>query len=141
MHPERLRGVILSAPAIYAMPDPDAVWPMGMKARQRKLTWGTQTSLFQISPDMESWHDAAQVPVAVVIGLHDLAKLSDKPQQGGWTRLDRARHYVNRVQKVADSHGYESRIELFTVPGVGHNSARLTPTAQESLARILQAEL
>ena len=67
------------------MPDADVVWPMGMKKRRRKLTWGTQTSLFEIAPDMASWLKVIQVPVTVVIGLQDLEKISDKPRQGGWT--------------------------------------------------------
>ena len=54
VHPDRLHGVVLSTPAIYAMPDPDTPWPVGMQARKRTLKWGNVEEVFEISHKVET---------------------------------------------------------------------------------------
>lgn len=137
IHPQRLRGVVLSAPAIYAMPDANAPWPLGMGARRRTLQWGSTEKIFEITPDIATLVDSVQLPVAVVIGTDDTARLSNQPQQGGWTRFDRARHYVDRMAQFADGHAVRSGVRLVPVPNVGHSSKRLTPVAQRALEAML----
>lgn len=139
VHPQRLNGVVLSAPAIYAMPDPDATWPTGMKERRRVLQWGNVEKVFEISHKVETWVQAAQVPLTVVIGTDDIKKLGNQPQQGGWTRVDRARHYVKQMKSFASDHGVSPGVSIVTVPGVGHDSARLTNTAGAEMLSMLQA--
>tara|TARA_R110002073_G_scaffold64719_1_gene161883 strand:+ start:921 stop:1925 length:1005 start_codon:yes stop_codon:yes gene_type:complete len=133
VHPERLHGVVLSAPAIYAMPDPDTGWPAGMKPRKRTLQWGDKSKEFEIDHKLETWVTAVQLPVAVVIGEADTDRLSDQPQQGGWTRFDRAQHYVKEMEKFATENQVESGVQLFTVPGVGHSSSRLTEICAKAI--------
>ncbi|WP_160168387.1 alpha/beta hydrolase [Novipirellula maiorica] len=133
VHPERLHGVVLSAPAIYAMPDPDTPWPAGMKARKRNLQWGSETKVFEISHKLETWVEAVKVPIAVVIGSADTDRLSDQPQQGGWTRLARAQHYASEMTRFAKENDVRPGIELIVVPNVGHSSSRLTNTCAQAL--------
>ena len=83
VHPDRLKGVILSAPAIYAMPDFDTVWPNGLKQRERVLDWGDGPHPFKISHEKKKIVKAVQVPIAVVIGAKDTKHMSDKPQRAG----------------------------------------------------------
>ncbi len=133
VHPQRLNGVVLSAPAIYAMPDPNTVWPNGLKARTRMLQWGNQTKKFEISHQPETVVAAVQLPIAVVVGTRDTEFMSDKPQQGGSNRFVRGQHYVNQMQRFAASNGVASNIGFVAVKGIGHDSAGLTETAIEAL--------
>lgn len=140
VHPKRLHGVVLSAPAIYAMPDPDAVWPAGMKARKRTLRLVNVEKVFEISHKVETWVDAVQLPVAVVIGTSDTDELSDQPQQGGWSRLDRAQHYTREMGRFASEQKVKSGVRLIAVPNVGHSSSRLTNTAGQALLSMFQSQ-
>ncbi len=133
VHPERLNGVVLSAPAIYAMPDPNAVWPNGLKARTRILQWGNQTKKFEISHQPETIIAAVQLPIAVVVGTRDTEFMSEKPQQGGSNRLVRGQHYVQQMQRFAAANGVASNIGFVAVKGIGHDSAGLTVTARKAL--------
>ena len=83
------------------MPDPDTPWPKGMQSRKRTLTWGNVTKEFEIHHSLETWVSAVQLPITVVVGEADIERLSNQPQQGGWTRLDRAQHYINQMQEFA----------------------------------------
>lgn len=137
VHPDRLKGVILSAAAIYAMPDDKTPWPMGMKTRRRALQWGNETKTFFISHREETWVEAVQVPIVVIVGADDTELISDKPQQGGWTRLARAQHYVTQMKKFAKYHGVRSDIRLVTVQGIGHSSSGLTPRTIKVLRKMV----
>lgn len=138
VHPHRLRGAVLSAPAIYAMPDPESPWPTGMKARKRTLQWGDKTKEFSISHKVETWIAAVQIPVVVVIGTADTERLSDQPQQGGWTRVDRAQHYIKKMTQFAADHNVKCGIRLITVPKIGHSSASLTKASAQALEKMLE---
>lgn len=133
VHPHRLNGVVLSAPSIYAMPDPDTPWPAGMKSRKRVLKWGNVEKVFEISHKVETWVEAVQLPIVVVIGTADNDRISDQPQQGGWSRLDRAQHYVKQMSAFAAAHDVQSGVQLVTVPNVPHSSSRLTESAAKAI--------
>ncbi|WP_345327141.1 hypothetical protein, partial [Novipirellula rosea] len=51
----------------------------------------------------------------------------------GWTRFDRAQHYVKEMEKFATENQVESGVQLFTVPGVGHSSSRLTEICAKAI--------
>lgn len=133
VHPHRLNGVVLSAPAIYAMPDPNTGWPNGLKPRRRMLQWGSQSKPFEISHEPETIVAAVQIPIAVVVGTRDTKFMSDKPQQGGATRFVRGQHYVKEIKRFAAENGVAANIGFVPVKGIGHDSAGLTKTAAESL--------
>ena len=140
VHPDRLKGVILSAPAIYAMPDFDTVWPNGLKQRERVLDWGDGPHPFKISHEKKKIVKAVQIPIAVVIGSKDTKHMSDKPQQGGTTRVARARHYVNSMTHFATQNEVTSNVQLVLVPKIGHDSAGLTKAAGKSLIEIFRIQ-
>ena len=133
-HPERLKGLILSAPGRYAFPNPSAPWPYGQKQVTAHARSGGPPHV--VKPDPEGWIKAAALPITVVVGAADT-----EPQQPlradhpGSTRIDYARAWVDAMNGLAPQG--KSRIRLVVVPGVGHSSSRLTPTCQEALAEML----
>ena len=139
VHPHRLQGIVLSAPAIFAMPDPKTVWPNGLKARRRILNWGNQSTQFEISHEPETIAAAVQLPIAVVVGTRDTKFMSDKPQQGGSTRFVRGQHYVKEMRRFAKEQGVAANIGFVPVQGIGHDSAGLTNVSGTALLAMVQA--
>ncbi|WP_418286167.1 alpha/beta fold hydrolase [Halorubrum sp. DTA46] len=71
-HPERLLGVVLSAPGRYAFPDEEAPWHYGMGSIEHESSWNDDEPLeVDVTPDPEGWVQATGLPVSVIIGDRD----------------------------------------------------------------------
>jgi pimeloyl-ACP methyl ester carboxylesterase len=133
-HPERVNAAVLSAAGRYAFPDPAAPWPYGQK--EVVLPASSDEAPRTIRPDPEGWRKAAVLPITVVVGTFDTEPRAARPGHVGTTRVELAEQWVQAMTKLAPPGG--GRLKLVTVPGVGHNSARLTPACQDALAAALR---
>lgn len=135
-HPDRLKGVVLSAPGIYPFPTPLAAWPNGMGTLDRTLHWSeSESQHVHYEPDPGSWVSAACLPLAVVVGAEDTIEQPLRAGQRGRHRVDFARNWVADMKKLAEQEGETPQIELIVVPSVGHSSSGLTGKCQEVLSR------
>jgi pimeloyl-ACP methyl ester carboxylesterase len=134
-HPERLKKVVLSAPGRYAFPDPDAPWPYGMGKTQQLIGWdeGKTLRIESISPDPRGWLKATAVDVTIVVGEQDTQRHPPRPAHPGHTRISFALGWAEAMNRLAQSEGGEGRIHVQVVPGVGHDSAMLTPYCARAL--------
>jgi len=138
-HPDRLRGVVLSAPGRYAFPDSTAPWPYGMGKLRRDLHWNKSAPPQKVAiyPDPQGWVAAASLPFTVVVGDRDLDPQPRRPGHRGTTRVELARNWVNDMQEFAAQYAAIPEVDLVIVPGVGHTSNGLTQSCQQVLARAI----
>lgn len=133
-HPDRVKAAVLSAPGRYAFPDPEAPWPYGQQ--EVMLRGSAHETPRTIRPDPDGWRKAAALPITVVVGTADTEPRPARPGHTGTTRVELAKQWVQAMTRLAPPEG--SRLKLVTVPGVGHNSSRLTPACQDALAAALR---
>jgi len=138
-HPERLRGVVLSAPGRYAFPDIDATWPYGMGRLKRKVQWNKSEppQNVVVYPDPKDWVKAASLPYWVVIGNQDLEKRSLRPGHLADNRVQLAHDWVDAMRTFVEQRNAESNIQLVVAPGIGHSSSDLTPYCQRAMSRAI----
>jgi len=129
MHAPRLKGAVISAAGSYAFPNPNAPWADGMQPLRRTMTWDgdAKPRFVDIRPDPNGWLEASQLPITVLVGDADETRMSQNPTQKGANMVTRAGSWVEEMNALADSHAKVGSIRLVVVPGVGHNSARLSP--------------
>ena len=137
---ERLRGAVISAAGWYAMPDPSAHWPSGMGPWSTTFRWGPsqEPQAINVTLDPNGWVKAAMLPLTVVVGSSDIEPQKPRAGHTGTSRVDYARQWVEMMNRLAARRRKEGRVGLVVVEGVGHDSARLTPAAQEALAKVLE---
>jgi pimeloyl-ACP methyl ester carboxylesterase len=141
-HPERIRAVVLSACGGYAFPNAGVRWPRGMGPWRTTFHWDGSSAAqsIDVRPDPPGWARAAAVPIMVVVGSQDTEPLKPRAGHAGTTRVEYARQWVEDMNRHARSWRKEGKVGLTIVEGVGHDSAKLTPTAQMFLAGVLSAE-
>lgn len=134
-HPQRVRAAVISAAGTFAFPDPDVTWTNGMRTLTRRIRWSDDEAWkeIEITPDPHGWMKAAQIPIAVVVGSRDTAEIKAIPGNPGRSHVERARAWVDAMQKHAADEGHASRVVFVQVADVGHNSAQLTPRCQQAL--------
>ncbi|MCC6696355.1 MAG: alpha/beta fold hydrolase, partial [Candidatus Hydrogenedentes bacterium] len=118
-HPDRIVAAVMTAAGTFAYPNPDAAWTAGMGRYQRADLWGRAVDY---QPDPEGWLKAAVLPVTAIVGA-----LDDAAHTGG------AKDWVDQMNAYAAKHGKTGRVKLELVPGIGHNSGKLTPSAIAAL--------
>lgn len=145
-HPDRLAGVVLSAPSTYPYPEADVAWPYGMAPVVRDSLSGSasfgkpadQAQGATFLSDSDGWAAAAStVPVRIVIGGDDDVPRSEHPGQRGNTRIDRALGWVEAMNDLALSRGDTGTVAVRFVPGVDHDPVALTAPAQRLLTLML----
>lgn len=144
-HPDRVLATALSAPGRYAFPDPDAVWPFGMKRLNGSIEWklSGETYPIDVTPDPDGWAKAANAPITVMVGTEDTDELGCLPAQcdpswgGSANRKDVGRRWVDAMNALAAQEGAVGRARFFVVHGVGHSSAGLTEEAQKTFTHYL----
>ena len=141
-HPDRVRAAVVSAAGMYAFPDPAEHWPYGMAPWRTTFRWDPNQppQAVNVRPDPASWLKAATLPALVVVGAEDKEPQKARPGHAGNTRVGYAEQWVAAMNRLARTRRREGTIRLAIIPGVGHDSARLTPTAQEFLADALKAD-
>jgi poly(3-hydroxybutyrate) depolymerase len=137
-HPDRLKGAILSAAGRFSYPDDAVPWPYGMRHTFATPNKNEPKVRIRINTDPEGWAKAATLPIVAIVGAADTEEQPTRPAHVGKTRIDLARSWVNAMTSYAKSKNLQPRIRLEIVPGVGHDSARLTPRCQELLAGMMK---
>ncbi len=147
-HPERVQGVILSAPGRYAFPEEEVTWANGMGRLTRSISWpGDVEQNVDIEPDPEGWLQAAVLPISIVIGDEDTspqpcrAAHCSEPLRistDSTTRLAIAKKWQGDMNALAASEGQFGRVHMEIVEGIGHSSAALTPASREVLINMME---
>lgn len=138
-HPHRVIATSFSAPAWFALPSSEHKWPLGMAKRKYTAYWPGENAgqAIDIRPLVSTWLTATQIPVEVVVGELDLDKMRHVDGIGGDTHVDRAKFWVESMNKFAQEHGRKGNVQLNIVSGVGHNYGKLARVSQKFFAREL----
>ncbi len=141
-HPHRVIASSFSAPAWFALPSHQHKWPLGMAPRQYTAHWPGAGSgqVIDIRPQASTWLAASQIPIEVVVGELDLEKMRHVAGIGGDTHVDRARFWVESMDKLAQGYGKKSNVRLNLVSGVGHNYGKLARVSQKFFAQELNKQ-
>lgn len=136
-HPHRVIATSFSAPAWFSLPSSEHRWPLGMGSRQYTAHWPSESvgQAIDIRPLASTWLAATQIPVEVVVGELDLEKMRHVEGIGGDTHVDRAKFWVESMNKFAQDHGRTGLVRLNVVSGVGHNYGKLARVSQQFFAR------
>ena len=129
MHPEKLEAAVISAAGSYAFPNPKAPWADGMQPLRRAMAWDgdAKPKSVDIRPDPNGWLEASQLPITVLVGDGDETQMGQSRTQKGTDMVTRARCWVEEMNALAEAHEKVGKVRLVVVPGVGHNSAQLSP--------------
>lgn len=125
LHPQRLRGVVISAPGRLTLVDPGSRWPRGT---------ADVTERFGVSIDTAA---IARTPILLSIGSDDLgtadlAAQRDPSQDGfGTTRRERLDTLASALRAL----GADPAISI--APGGTHSAPAGTPAAQEFIGKLL----
>lgn len=138
-HPHRVIAVSFSAPAWFSLPFNKHKWPLGMANRKYTAHWPGESrgQAIDIRPQASTWLAATQIPVEVVVGELDLEKMRHVEGIGGDTHVDRAKFWVESMNKFAKTYGKTGSVQLNIVTGVGHNYGKLARVSQQFFAREL----
>jgi pimeloyl-ACP methyl ester carboxylesterase len=142
-HPNRIKVAVVSAAGSYSMPDPQVAWPTGSAPLVNKtFYWGPskEPQTVSVRPDPENWVKAATLPITVVVGAADIEPQKPRPGYLGTTRVEYARQWVTMMNKLAERRRKKAGVRLVVVDGVGHDSAKLTPAAQEAIKSVLDGQ-
>ena len=142
-HPERVLGIVLSAPGRYAFPDENASWHYGMKPLARTITWpdGEKQDI-NVTPDPDRWVQASNLPISIVIGDKDINPQLCQPAHCPDVRCESTRiaigeRWMKEMNALAAANDMLGGVRMEIVPGVGHSSAALTDDAQEVLRNLI----
>ena len=139
-HPQRLRGVVITAALTYPHPNLDVSWPYGLAPLDANLKWTDPVAetVVQVEPDVNVWLEGLAVPTTVIVGLNDLERQLDWPgQEGKNNRVVIARFWVGEMEAFGAEHGFESQIDLSLVPGRGHSAHGLLEYSQQAMTEVL----
>ncbi len=129
MHAGKLNAAVISAAGSHAFPNPKVPWADGMQPLRRTMAWDADAKpkLVDIRPDPNGWLEASQLPITVLVGGGDETRMSQSRTQKGTDMVTRATCWVAEMNALAESEGKVGTVRLVVVPGVGHDSAHLTP--------------
>lgn len=145
-HPDRLKGVVISAPSTYPFPDSTIAWPYGMAPAVRTSESGStetgkdpyQSEGATYRPDPSSWLKAVStVPIRVIVGLADTETRSASPGQLGVTRIERAQAWVEAMDELGRANGANPSISLTLVEGIAHDPVALTKATQGLVVELM----
>lgn len=122
-HPQRVAGTAIVAAGWYTFPTPERKFPYGIR-RSRELRG------VRFDPE-----EFLNVPVAVFVGAEDtnpegVRRRARIDEQQGVTRIERAWHWVEAMQKAAADYHVESRVSFGLLDGVGHSFSQLMKSGQ-----------
>ena len=135
-HPDRIAAAVACAPGRFAYPASDVPWPYGMGEFKRTIRWDAQTQVAtNLKPDQQGWVQAARLPLAIVYGEQDTKQQPNRPAHTGNTRISFAQGWIAAMKKIL-TEPEESPISLTLIPGIGHDSAKLTKPCQKAFVRL-----
>jgi hypothetical protein len=142
IHAARVRAVVLSACGGYAFPNASVRWPRGTGPWRTTFHWDGSSAVqsIDVRPDPAGWASAAALPIMVVVGSQDTEPLKPRAGHAGNTRVEFALQWVEDMNRFARRWRKDGKAGLTIVDGVGHDSAKLTLTAQKFLAGVLRAD-
>lgn len=114
-HPERVAGVVIGAAGWYTLPREQSAFPLGVS---------TCRELPNLRFDCRSF---LQVPMTVIIGDRDIERDAglNKSQRidrlQGRNRFERARTWVEIMNRMARSHDLPEHFDFEILPGVDHS--------------------
>lgn len=143
-HPDRVLGVVLSAPGRYAFPverlyGEKVEWHYGMGSVSKEIKWPNgDRERIDIESDPEGWAQAASRPITIVVGTEDQEPQPCRPAHCArdmteTTRVAIGIKWFRDMGSYAVSEGYTPQMDFELVRGVGHNSAALTEDCQEAM--------
>ena len=120
MGSRRVERAVAAGAGWYLLPDGDLDFPYGL--REAKVSEATLRS-------------ALAAPLVVMVGLEDLEtsgilRNNTQTLAQGATRVDRARHFVERGRRSAVRLGAPFHWRLVEVRGVGHRPGAMLPAAE-----------
>lgn len=124
IHPEAVKGYVISAAGWYTMPDYDKAFPRGMKPSPRRP---------EIVPDLDAF---LRIPATVMVGCDDTLRDDSFNQSPaldtvqGRTRIERAETWVSAMTVAARWRGLQTRFDLQIVQGVGHDFTHIGENIQ-----------
>ncbi len=127
-HPERVAGAVAASAGWYTFPDPNRVFPLGIRPTPRLPGVRFRSDRF------------LGIPMLVTVGNRDvgcdaaLRRTRRLDLQQGENRLERAERFVEAMAEAARVKGLPPSVELRRLPGASHSFA-------ESVARDGLAEL
>lgn len=136
-HPNRVLKAVVSAAGRYSYPEPSINWPYGAGGLSKTLRWkdGTRTRV-NIGNQLKNYALAAK-KVSVVVGDKDIKIQPKRPAHLGNTRIDLAKSWAYQMNLNASRYGINGRVDVHIIPGIGHDSKKLTPYC----AQVLFSEL
>jgi len=135
-YPERIIAALISSPAWFAFPDPDQRWPYGTQPRKGNFKWGNTSErvLIDERPDPDTWLQASQKPIMVIVGELDTKEL--KPGSGK-THVSQATKWVKDMNSLAKENRKRGSVKLFVVPRTQHNYGQLSRAGMPFLKSVL----
>ena len=112
--PEQVARYVVSAAGWYSVPDADQPFPMGI---------GPAALLPDVAPDPRRF---LRVPGCVMVGARDTRRSrtlktgDDLDRMQGLTRLERGRHWVDRMNELAGALALPPPLRFRALPGAGH---------------------
>lgn len=134
-HPETVKEAVITA-AASPRPTYELAWPYGLGEIHTDIEWDAETVRpVDIVPDKQKWLAATQVPLAVIVGLDDIAALPEDliPGQRGSNRLFIARHWIEDMAAFAEANGLTSHFTIDMITGKGHTMSGLLSFSQAAL--------
>ena len=141
-HPKHIAAAVIGSAGRFSYPNESAKWPYGAAPIQRSIRWSeTETRKIDVRPNLDTWAEAATLPVFAVVGAKDVEQQPKRPGHRGATRVELARSWTEDMNQLAAERGTIGVVKLIVVPGNGHNGADLAKTAQTAFAQSRRAWL
>lgn len=133
-HPQRIIKAVISAAGRYSYPDDTVPWPYGAGRLNKKISWdnGAVVRHERVSPQLLSYATAA-AKVQIVIGALDTKAQDSRPAHVGKSRIELATSWAAAMNNLARRYSMSGNIQVHQVPGIGHDSAKLTAPAANLL--------
>nr|WP_245217655.1 alpha/beta hydrolase [Rheinheimera maricola] len=129
-HPGRIIKAVISAAGRYSYPDDNVPWPYGAGSLNKIIQWdkGAIKRQERVSPQLRNYASAAN-KVQIVIGAADTKTQEQRAAHIGSNRLEFAYSWAAAMNNLAARHNMAANVQVHQVPGIGHDSAKLTAKA------------
>jgi poly(3-hydroxybutyrate) depolymerase len=114
-HPERVAAVVIGAAGWYTFPDKKQCYPRGIASTRSLPSLRFNQTRF------------LRIPMTVIVGDQDIERdpeLNKSPlidSQQGLTRVERARNWIESMNRATAAHDIAAHHRLTILPGVGHS--------------------